>query len=96
MISVSMTVQYDSGIELVRSFHAPGLHELPSERPSASAEIVVIHSEWHSAPDDGHRIVLATQRFDGATEDEVKAKVEAWVQGQFLRMISALRKEFGV
>jgi hypothetical protein len=61
----------------------------PEIRPSATASIVLNYGE----PDErgyGQYRDLTKQEFEGETEAEVKAQVEAWVQEKFKKVIAAL------
>lgn len=63
----------------------------PEIRPSATSTIYLgnCRDDFY---DDAER--LARQSFEGDTEEEVKAAVEAWVAAQFQRIGHALRAEF--
>ncbi len=72
-----------------------GLHVIPTNGPSAKATLAINHGGPSEGDEYGDYFVLAECEFDGADEDEVKGKVEVWVQEQFDRMTGALRAEFG-
>jgi hypothetical protein len=42
----------------------------------------------------GHYVDLATAKFDGNTEAEVKGKIEAWAKEMITRVDAAIRREF--
>lgn len=60
----------------------------PEIRPSATASICI--GDLASGPYE----TLAKAEFDGDTEDEVKAKVEAWAKEMIARVDAAVRREF--
>ena len=67
-------------------------------KPSAKSSIDINFKD-----EDGQYLVygygdnesLIEADFKADTEEEVKAQVEIWVQTQFERIVTALRKEFG-
>ena len=60
----------------------------PQIRPSATAAICI--GDLANGPYEE----LARATFDGDSEDEVKAKVEAWATGMIARVDAAIRREF--
>lgn len=60
----------------------------PEIRPSATAAICIGDLE------NGPYEELAHAKFEGETESEVKAKVEAWSKEMIARVDAAIRKEF--
>jgi hypothetical protein len=94
---VSISTRYWPGYHTMFDTAEPekGFQQVRTGGPHAIASLVIRHepiegeeySEW---------LTLAEADFAGETEEEVKGKVEAWVQGQFLRLAAALRREFGV
>jgi hypothetical protein len=71
-----------------RTGHWEHNEQRPEIEPSANAKIIL------RLPDDEH-LVFASAEFRGDTEDEVKARVEAWAEEQFDRVVTALTYEFG-
>lgn len=63
----------------------------PEVKPSAHA---AINLRWGD-PDEDHYGPFIEESFEGETESEVKAQVEAWIQRQMGRVVRALTKEFG-
>ena len=95
---VSVSSRYWSGAGMTvfdTSQPEKGLHEDVEGRtkPSAVSHIVLNHGE----PDQygyGESLELASAEFDGDTEAEVKAKVEAWVAKQFADIHALLRRHY--
>jgi hypothetical protein len=67
----------------------------PHVRPSATASILLRHGE----PDEygsGDYLTLAERDFEGETEADVKAQVEAWVAEQFRAIAALVARHYGV
>ncbi len=69
-----------------------GLHDVAVGGPSATSSLEIRHGD----PEDQRRVTLASQDFNGPSEADVKAQVEAWAEEQFQRMVKILCQEFGV
>jgi hypothetical protein len=86
---VSVSTRYWPGYYTVFNTARPdlGLHEIGDRRPSAHSAIII-------RVGTGSDITLTDRDFDGATEEEVKRAVEAWVDEQFARVVKAMKAEF--
>jgi hypothetical protein len=84
------------GFNLYRKLESGLFIEEPRDdsiKPSAGASLVI----WYGLPDcDRDDIVLASEKFEGETFEEVARQVESWAQEQMNRVVSILLREFGV
>lgn len=74
--------------DISSGFH--GNEALPEIRQSATASICI--GDTVNGPYED----LATEKFDGDTEAEVKANVETWAKNMIARVDSSIRREFEV